>query len=209
MIGDAGQVALPLAVAHLIDADRHQPRQPPLVEPVANDALDDPADRLPVDPQQRRDRRLRHLLREPGDDVLEIARVADGRAGERDRLDPHAAVRAPHPSQLALDEAPLRAEIEVAPAPQPRVTGRAQELAAARTDPPPPTQPDPNDHAARFETDPSHRHSRQPEHPVECRRDAHVALLRKPLIIDNQQPAREGGGASPRPAQIPASSLRP
>jgi len=106
VIGHTGQVALALAVANLVAADRDQPVKPGLVEVVADDALDDQPDRLPGDPEQPGDRRLGHLLREQGDDVLEVARVARARPGPRHRLKPRAAARlTPQAAQLALDDA--------------------------------------------------------------------------------------------------------
>ena len=78
---------MPAAVADLVDADRDQAVQPALVEAVGDDALDDPPDGVPGDPQQAGDRGLGHLLRQQRDDVLEVARVAGARPRPRDRLE--------------------------------------------------------------------------------------------------------------------------
>jgi hypothetical protein len=57
MVNDAGEVALPAAVTDLVDADRDETLEAPFVEVVCDDALDDPPDRVPGDPQQAGDRR--------------------------------------------------------------------------------------------------------------------------------------------------------
>ena len=75
------------------------PSRRALFEVLGDDALDDLADRPPADPQQSRDRRPRHLLRQPRHDVLEVARVMRARPRPRHRLHPDAAVSAPQPPQ--------------------------------------------------------------------------------------------------------------
>jgi hypothetical protein len=105
VVGDRGQVAVMAPVADLVDADRDQPGEPVLVEVVGDDALNDRADRVPADPQQPSDRRERHLLCQPRDHVLEIARVARTGSGPGHRLEPDAAVAAAQAAQLALDDA--------------------------------------------------------------------------------------------------------
>ena len=69
---------------------------------------------------------------------------------------------------------------------------------AARTDRPLATQRDRHDHrplAERHIPDPC---ARKPEHPVECRRDPHVALLRRQLNPEHSAACRSpGGGGSP------------
>ena len=54
VVGDAGQVAVTAAVADLVDADADQALEAALVELVGDHARDDPPDRVPADPQQRR-----------------------------------------------------------------------------------------------------------------------------------------------------------
>jgi hypothetical protein len=96
-------------VADLVDADAEQPLEPALIGVIS----DDRADRVPVDPQQPRDRRERHLLRQPRNDVFEVARVRRPGPGSRHRLESEAAVAAAQLPQLALDHAAAGAEIEV------------------------------------------------------------------------------------------------
>jgi hypothetical protein len=115
------------------------------------------------------DRRLGHLLRQPSAEVLEVARV--GRSGPRPlhRLRALATVRAAQPSQLALDEAPGGAEIQMPPALDAPVLDRQAACSAARARPRTPAQTDRHDHplaAERHILDPD---SLEPEHPVECR----------------------------------------
>src|SRR5215207_11245753 len=105
-----------------------------------------PTDRVPADPEQAADRRAGHLLRQPRDDVLEVARVMRARTRPRDRLHPHPAGAAAQQPQLALDHAAIGAEIQVPPAletpvvdlePTAGLTTRRADAAAA---------PQPHDH---------------------------------------------------------------
>src|SRR5438132_88862 len=93
------------AVGDLIDADRHEALQAALVQLLLNDALDDLTDGVPGDPQESGDRGLGHLLGEPRDYVLEVARVMGAGPGPRHRLQVNAAVSAAQAAQLALDHA--------------------------------------------------------------------------------------------------------
>jgi len=73
----------------------------------------------------------------------------------------------------------------------------APDLPAARAHPPAPAQAHSHDHPLSTETDIDDGRPGQAEHPVESGTDAHVVLLRKPLVLNSQQPAAEDGGASP------------
>src|SRR5215207_7257199 len=84
MVDHAGQVTVMAPVADLVDADADQPLEPRLIEVVGEDALDDPPDGVPADPEQPGDRRLGHLLGQPRDDVFEVAGVARPRPRPRD-----------------------------------------------------------------------------------------------------------------------------
>jgi hypothetical protein len=116
VVGDARQVAVMAAVADLVDADADQVLEPALVEVLGDHARDDPPDGVPADPQQPADRGAGHLLGQPRDDVLKVARVRRTRARPWHRLQADAAVATAQPAQLALDDAPAGAEVEVAPA---------------------------------------------------------------------------------------------
>jgi hypothetical protein len=85
VVGDGGQVAVMAAIGDLVDADGDQALQAAFVEVLGDDAGDDRADRVPADPQQPGDRRERHLLRQPRDDVFEVAGCAPRRAGPTGR----------------------------------------------------------------------------------------------------------------------------
>ena len=211
MVDDAGEVALAAAIGDLVDADRHEAGEAVLVEVLGDDAGDDLADGVPPDPQQPGDRRLGHLLRQPRHDVFEVAGVMGTRPGPRHRFGAHdAAVRAPEQPQLAFDHAARRAEIQVAPALDAVVMhGQARAgLPAARAHPAPAAQPHGHDHPLAGEADIDDRCSGQAEQPVECRGDAHVALLAGPLFSTTSSLAPGGGCASLRSAQRPQTSDR-
>jgi hypothetical protein len=85
----------------------------------------------------------------------------------------------------------------VAPALDATVMDAAPDLPAARAHPPAPAQAHSHDHLLSTETDIDDGRPGQAEHPVQSGTDAHVVLLRKPLVLNSQQPAAEDGGASP------------
>jgi len=97
VIGDQRQVAVSFAPRDLVDRDRGQIAQLLAVAEVLADALDDPPDRLPVDPRQPARRRLVGLGRQPRDEVIEVAGEPRTVSRERDPLDVHAVLRAAHP----------------------------------------------------------------------------------------------------------------
>ena len=82
VVCDVGHVALPAPVGQLVTADLNESGQA-LIEVIGHDALDDPPDGIPGDPQQRLDLALGHLLRAERHEVLEVARVAGVRSGPR------------------------------------------------------------------------------------------------------------------------------
>jgi hypothetical protein len=192
VIGDDRQVAVPAPVGHLVNADARQPVQAAGIEALSDHAIDDPPDGVPRHPHQPGDRVLGHLLREEGDHVLEVAREAAARARPRDRLDPDAAVRALHTPQRADHVATLGAEIQVPPARAHGVVRRSAQLPAARADAPAPPQRDRHHDPLDVKPDRPHRGTRKPEQPIECRADAHAALLCEALTFDSQQPYRAG-----------------
>ena len=115
VIADQRQVAVALSPRDLVDRDLKQIAEPVGVEQLAADALDDPPDRLPVDPRQPAGGRLVGLRRQPDDEVLEIAREPRAVTSERDALHMHAVLGATKPSQPGVNLQPPAAEIEVAP----------------------------------------------------------------------------------------------
>ena len=116
----------------------------------------------------------------------------------RHRLQAHAAVAAAQPSQLALDDAAAGAEIQVPPALDAPVVDLQLPagLAALGAHAPAAPQPDRHHHALAGEADIDHGRSGQAEQPLECRDDAHVALLARPLTFEQPAACATGGGAS-------------
>jgi hypothetical protein len=163
MVDNARQVALAAAIRNLIDADRDQPGEALLVETVSDDALHDPPDRVPTDPQQPGDRRLGHLLRQPGDHVPEVTGVARAGPRPRDRFELSAAVRTPHAAKLALDHATRRTEVEVTPAldAMPVHMHAPAGLPTTRAHPATAAQADGHDHPLAAEADVRDRRARQ------------------------------------------------
>jgi hypothetical protein len=156
---------------------------------VGDDPLDDAPDRVPPDPQHAGDRGLGHLLRQPGDDVFEVARVVGVRARPRHCFQMHPAHAATQPPELALDHTPAGAEIEVPPTLDPPVVDlqMAAGLAALPAHPAPAPEPDGHDHPLDAEADVDDRCAGQAQQPIECSGDAHVALLAGRLTFE--QPA--------------------
>ena len=189
MVGDVGEVALPAPVRQLVAADRNQPGQPALIEVIGDDALDDPPDGVPGDPQQRLDLALGHLLGAERHQVLEVARVASVRARPRDGLDAHAAIAALHAPQLVLDEAAPAGDIEMPPAPERAVVGRPINLAAARADQPPARERDPHDDPLNAEDDIDDTGARERQQAVKCGGGPHAVLPERSLSFEHQQPA--------------------
>jgi len=139
------------AVVDLVDAD-----QPKAVEAaggklLGHDPHDDVADGLPPDPHQPGDLRLVHLLRQPRDQIIEVARVARAAACPLDVLGQIAAARAVQPAQPALDHASHAAGIQVPPALDAMVLDLQTASSAARADRQLATQRDGHDHRLRAE----------------------------------------------------------
>ena len=67
MVGDEREVVVLALPADLVDPDVVEIVEPVGVELVVADALDDPPDRVPVDPQHLRDRRSCRSRRQPRD----------------------------------------------------------------------------------------------------------------------------------------------
>ena len=68
------------------------------------------------------------------------------------------------------------------------------ERAAGRADPSPAPQPDSHDHPLGAKADVDDRGARETQQTVQCRGDAHVVLLRKPLTFKQPAACAEGGG---------------
>ncbi len=158
------------------------------------------------------DQRLGHLLGQPRQHVLEVAR-AGRRAGARPghRLEAHdAAVRAAQLAHLTLDHAPVGPpRVEVAPAYEPAVIdlqlaarlAPSEQTRRRRRSPTVTTIPSaPN---ATPKTDAPGR----TQQPLDGGSDAYVVLLSKSLSFNTPAACIEGGGASTTTCPTPASPL--
>ena len=86
MVGHHGQVAVPLAVRDLVHSDPVDLIQSSVVDVLGDHAGDDAGDRFPRTAQQPGDRGLVHPLRQPGQDVFEVAREPGTGPRPRNRL---------------------------------------------------------------------------------------------------------------------------
>ena len=138
------------------------------------------------------------------DDILEIAGVMGARPRPWHRLGPDdPAVRTAQQPQIALDDAPRPAEIQMAPALDTPIVDlklRAG-LPAARAHPAPAPQLDGHDHPLAAEADVADRCAGQPNSPFNAVVTRTSSLLVSRLPSDSQQPAGQDGGVSPRPTQ--------
>ena len=187
-------LALP---ADLVDPDVEQVAQPAGVELIVADALDDPPDRAPVDPQHPRDRRLVGARRQPGDQEFEVAGELRAGRGERHPLGAGAVHRAGQPPAPAVELKPPDPEIEMTPhrVLRPGVLARPRRVPALRADQPPAAERHLDDHAVGLEPDLLDHHPlAKSQKSGKCRRDAHAVPPCKPLTFDSQQPAGEGSG---------------
>ena len=116
VITDQRQVPVSLAPRDLVDRDLKQIAETvQLAQVLVGDALDDPPDRVPVDPRQPAGRGLVGLRRQPRDQVLEVAREPGAVTGERHALDQRPMLGADKPSQPRVNLEPPDPEVQVAP----------------------------------------------------------------------------------------------
>ncbi len=186
----------------LIDPDVVKLGEPVGIEFVVADALDDPPDRSPIDPQHPRDRRLVRARRQPPDETFEVASELRPRASERHRLGPRAVHRAPKPPALAAKLQPPGAEVEMPPARhlRPRVLARPRRMPALRADQPLATKRHLNDHRVRPEPDPLHHHpGAETQKPGKCRRETRTLSLLASRLTFRQPAACRSGRRARRP----------
>src|SRR6266511_3053575 len=175
MVGDQGEVAVPLTPGHLVDADLEQLLQPARVELVGDHPGTDRPDRLPGDPHQPADRGLVHPGGQPRDQVLKVAGEARLDPGERHALGAHPMGGAVDPAQFGPHDQPQAAKVQVPPAGVDRagvVAGPAG-VGAVRAGEPAAAQRDRDGDLRRLERDVAHRGTRKGEQAVECSSDAH------------------------------------
>ena len=165
-----------LAPRDLVDRDLKQLPEPVgLGEMLLPDPLDDPPDRLPIDPHQPRDRRLVGLRYQPRDEIVKVARETGAVTRERDALDMHAVLGTAQLAQRRADLKPPDAKVEMAPD---RVVilntlaghrgvpahGAQEPLAAQR---------DAHNDTISAEPHAAHPHPLQAQQTTECGSDAH------------------------------------
>jgi len=147
VVDDDGDVAVPPAVAELVDADALEVSEPVGVELLGDDALDDVADGGPGDAEDRGDLGLVRDLRQVGGHVLEVDGEAAVAPGPRHLLDVYAAIRAVDATRGVLEEDPECSDPEVDPASGRSLVIARCDLAAAGAAWQPPAGPDPRDEA--------------------------------------------------------------
>ena len=213
MIADDRQVAVALSPRDLVDRDLKQTCEPVAVDQLLPDTLDDPSDRLPVDPRQPAGGGLVGLGRKPGDQVLEVAREPRAVAGERDALHVRAVLGATNPPEPGVNLQPPAPEIEMAPD---RVVmlpalPMARGVRALRAMQATPAQRDRHDDSIRLEADRADPHPGQAQQAAECSRDAHGEDLQ---LGDVEHPRAYGltrarlPSPQPHPAPSEESPLR-
>jgi hypothetical protein len=130
------QVAVPLAVGDLVDADAAQPLQAVDVRPgLLCDAREHPADGAPGHPQQFGDRHPGSVDRQPRRGVLERAGEAGAVACPGHGRHDHAVAAATHPRRLGLQERLHYPEVQRAPASAPLAVVVARAASTADTAP--------------------------------------------------------------------------
>ena len=213
VIADQRQVAMALAPRDLVDRDLKQIAEAVLAEQFVADALDDPPDRLPVDPRQPAGRRLVGLRRQPRDEILEVAGKARAVTSERDALDVHAMLRTAQPPQPDVNLQAPTAEIQMPPdrVVMLLVLTMARGVRALRAMKATTTQRDPHANPIGLKADRTDPHTGQIEQTTECARDAHG---RRPPVRSfrtanlRSEPVRVAPGlpATPQAAQNPRSA---
>ena len=106
---------MPLSPCDLIDRDLEQVAETVAIDVLSADTLDDPTDRLPVDPHQRAGRRLIHARRQPRHEIVEVAGEPRTVPSERHSLDMHPVLGACKPPQRRADLQPPDPQVQMPP----------------------------------------------------------------------------------------------
>ena len=173
VVGDHRQVLMPTFVRDLIDTDVEHVLELVAVEMISDHPDHDALHGFPRDAQQPTDAGLVGALREPTNQVFQIA--GQSRPGTCPRhlfgADPPTGPTA-HPPDLSLEPQPTRTEIEVPPA----ATGMviAGGLASARTSMCSCPWLDRDDDTVAGELDSVNSRSSNTENAIECSADVHV-----------------------------------
>ena len=170
VVADERQVPMAFAPRDLVDRDLEQIAETVGVDQLVSDPLDNPADRLPIDPRQPTGRGLVGLRRQPRDEVLEIASEAGAIAREWDALDVDAVLGAAQPSQPGVDLQPPGPEIKMPPdrVVMLLVLATPRQIRALRALTTSTPQRHRDHHPARLEADLADPHPRQGKQAREC-----------------------------------------
>jgi hypothetical protein len=169
---------------------------------IDNNTGDDGGHGLPAATQQPGHHRLVGALRQPGNDVFEVAGVTGSGTSPRHLLGAHSpAASTVQATDLRLHEQLHGAEVQVPPPTCGAVIDSpAAPAARAHRSTSPATQPD--DHSDRAERHRRHRGPDDPQHLVECSRDAHVSAPRRFGCVEAPKPTkRRVRVARPHPPQ--------
>lgn len=169
---------MPLAPAHLVDADDEEPVETVRVEALGHDPFDDAPDGVPVDTHQPAQRGLVHGRGQPADQILEVAGEPRPGPGETDALGADTVVGAAKPAQIGAHVEPPVPEVEVPPARRDRpdvVAGPGGERALRAAQLPAP-QPDGDDHPGLLEVHVGDGDPGQVQQALECGGDAHGSV---------------------------------
>jgi hypothetical protein len=184
MIDHDRQVALPLAVADLVDPDPTQAvEQIDLAASLVTDPLENAPDRAPRDAHQRRDRGFRAVARQPRDLILKAASEPTVVPGPRHRGHHHTMPTAVDPWRVGLQEAERRAEVQRAPAAATLASVIAPAAAPA--------------HPAAI-----------PLPPRRADRHDHPSLVARRYVLDHRPLQAEQPGPYPDAAHVASASMR-
>ena len=195
MITDEREIAVALAPRDLIQRDLKQIAQPVDGQKLVADALDDPPDGLPVDPDQPAGCGSVGLGHQPRHEVFEVAGEASAVTGERHALDQRPVLGAAQPPEPGMDLQSPDPQVQVAPdgVVVLGVLARHRLKRALRADKLLALQGDRDHHPIATEGDLSDPHPGQAQQTRECSGDAH----RRRPPVRRTQTTREPTGPSP------------
>ena len=135
VVRDEREVLVVLAPGDLIDPDHDQPVEVVVVEFGGHDAFADPPDRVPVDPQEPRDRALVGAGGQERGGVLELGGKPRTVAGERRPLGDHPVLGTAQPTPLGPHHHHRGSEVQVPPTAghRPLVVARPGRIVTQRT----------------------------------------------------------------------------
>jgi hypothetical protein len=170
MIDNEREVPVLFSPGHLVDPDLEQVGETVGIQALVTHPLDDPPDRLPIDPEHPRDRRLVGTGHKPRDEIVEIAGEPRAVPRERNTLDMHPMLRTAQSPQARADIESPHPEIQVPPhrLVMLAVLAMPRRIAALRAAKAPTTQRDDHDDSVGLEADRPNPYSRQAQQTREC-----------------------------------------